>query len=224
MRELAEGMRRGDPSAASGGTQREMARALDRMADRMGQTSGARDQEGQQVADALSRTRELREKLGDLQKQIEAVSKQAGEQGSPGKGTASPSSARGRESQQPPSEAQRQLADLRRQYLDALRQAGTQGGDQAQGAGMANAATTPVGQQMVTSAPGTEAFKQDFSKWESLHKEVRLGLEQLEASLSQRLVESAARDRLRSGADDRAPAAYRGSIDRYFRSLAQEPR
>ena len=65
--------------------------------------------------------------------------------------------------------------------------------------------STPVDQQMVTSAPGTQAFKQDFSKWETLHKDVALGLERLEAALSQRVVERAARERLRTGATDRVP-------------------
>ena len=49
--------------------------------------------------------------------------------------------------------------------------------------------STPEGQEMVSSAPGTQAFKQDFSKWETLHKEIALGLERLEAALSQRVVE-----------------------------------
>jgi hypothetical protein len=32
---------------------------------------------------------------------------------------------------------------------------------------------------MVSSAPGTEAFKQDFTRWETLHRELTLGLERL---------------------------------------------
>ena len=84
--------------------------------------------------------------------------------------------------------------------------------------------STPVDQQMVTSAPGTQAFKQDFSKWETLHKDVALGLERLEAALSQRVVERAARERLRTGSADRVPDQYRSTVDRYYRALAQEPR
>jgi len=77
---------------------------------------------------------------------------------------------------------------------------------------------------MVTSAPGTQAFKQDFAKWESLHKEVALGLEKLEAALSQRVVERAARERLRTGGVDRVPDTYRATVERYYRALAEEPR
>ena len=58
----------------------------------------------------------------------------------------------------------------------------------------------------------------------SLHKEIALGLERLEAALSQRVVERAARERLRTGATDRVPDAYRSTVDRYYRALAQEPR
>jgi hypothetical protein len=77
---------------------------------------------------------------------------------------------------------------------------------------------------MVTAAPGTEAFKQDFARWESLHREVTLGLERYEASLSHKAIEKAARDRLRSGGVDGTPPEYASSVDRYFRTLASEPR
>jgi hypothetical protein len=90
--------------------------------------------------------------------------------------------------------------------------------------GTGRAMSTPVDQQMVSSAPGTEAFKQDFSKWESLHKEIALGLEKVEAALSQRAVERAARDRLRAGELARVPDAYKGTVDRYYRALAEDPR
>ena len=76
---------------------------------------------------------------------------------------------------------------------------------------------------MVSSAPGTEAFKQDFTRWETLHRELTLGLERLESDLSQRVIDKAAKDRLRSGSADRTPVEYRSSVDKYFRALAQEP-
>jgi hypothetical protein len=50
-----------------------------------------------------------------------------------------------------------------------------------------------------------------------------LGLERLEASLSQKLLDKAARDRMRSGAADRAPDKYQRAVDDYFRSLAARP-
>jgi hypothetical protein len=80
--------------------------------------------------------------------------------------------------------------------------------------------STPEGQAMVRSAPGTEAFKQDFSQWEALHRDVTLRLERLEATLSQRLLEQALRDRLPGGAADEAPGSYQQAVDRYFKALA----
>jgi hypothetical protein len=114
---------------------------------------------------------------------------------------------------------------LQREYLEQLRNAGELGERLEQASpGTGRAMSTPIEQQMVTSAPGTQAFKQDFSKWETLHKDIALGLERLEAALSQRVVERAARERLRTGATDRVPDTYRSTVDRYYRALAQEPR
>jgi hypothetical protein len=87
-------------------------------------------------------------------------------------------------------------------------------------AGDGGGMSTPEGRSPSVSAPGTEAFKQDFSRWESLHKQVSLRLERLEASLSQRLLERAARERVQAGSADTAPDGYQQAVDRYFRSLA----
>ena len=228
MREIAEAVRRGDAKASQGEPQRAVARELDRLADKVGgtQSSGA-DREGQQLTDDLSKARELRDRLADLQRQIETASKQggSGEQGKEGKsggqGGERKTAGQGESGEQ----GQRRLADLRREYLEQLRNAGELGQRLEQASpGTGRAMSTPIGQEMVNSAPGTEAFKQDFSKWESLHKEIALGLERLEAGLSQRVVERAARERLRTGATNRVPDAYRSTVDRYYRALAQEPR
>ena len=231
MRALADGVRRGDAKATAGEQQRAIARELDRLADKVGgtQDSGA-DREGKQLADDLSKARELRDRLADLQRQIETAGKQ-GESGKPGEsakqsepgkpGESGEQGGRGTAGQQ----GQRQLAELQREYLEQLRNAGELGERLEQASpGTGRAMSTPIEQQMVTSAPGTQAFKQDFSKWETLHKDIALGLERLEAALSQRVVERAARERLRTGATDRVPDTYRSTVDRYYRALAQEPR
>lgn len=226
MRELADGVRKGDAAANRGERQRELARALDRLADRVGGQPAGNDREGRQLADDLARARELRERLGDLQQQIDEMSKQGNKPAE--RGQPSGQSADGNQAGQPTDSGQsrqRQLAELTRRYQEELRNAGQLGERLEQAApGTGRAMSTPVGQQMVTSAPGTEAFKQDFSKWENLHKEIALGLEKFEAALSQRVVERAARERLRAGATDRVPDPYRSSVDRYYRALAQEPR
>ncbi|MGE3178468.1 MAG: hypothetical protein AB7O32_13465, partial [Vicinamibacterales bacterium] len=76
------------------------------------------------------------------------------------------------------------------------------------------------GQGMVTSAPGTEAFKQDFAKWDDLRRQVTQALERAESDLSKRLQAKAAKDRLAAGIDDRPPAEYNDQVDRYFKAIA----
>ena len=223
MRAAAEALRRGPGTTSRAETApnpadaaRELARTLDRVADRLADASGEHDPEGRKLADQLARAREARERLSDLRRQIERLQQEpqpgdteqrgrAAQGGSPGDG--------GR---------QRELQRLGEQYAEQLREAARlqeQAGSQNRGGG----ASTPEGQAMSRSAPGTEAFKQDFSRWEVLHKDVTLGLERLEATLSQTLLERAARNRLTAGGADRAPDEYQRAVDAYFKSLAQRP-
>ena len=73
---------------------------------------------------------------------------------------------------------------------------------------------------MVLSAPGTEAFKQDFAKWEALRKQATQALERAESSIAQRLRARQGHERLGANVDDRPPAAYADQVDRYFKALA----
>lgn len=74
------------------------------------------------------------------------------------------------------------------------------------------------------SAPGTEAFKQDYAKWQSLAGDVAKTLERLEASVAARLSSEAAKDRLRAGGSERVPDAYKGRVSKYFESIATRPK
>ncbi len=98
---------------------------------------------------------------------------------------------------------------------DGSRDGRQDGGDGAYG--------TPEGHEFSRSAPGTEAFKQDYARWESLSKNVKDALEDLETSLANRLSDQRARDRVTAGEDDRAPAAYEDAVSRYYRSIARRP-
>jgi hypothetical protein len=69
------------------------------------------------------------------------------------------------------------------------------------------------------SAPGTEAFKQDFAKWEEMRRQATQVLENVEASVSKRLQAKQARDRLAAGTDDKPPAGYEAGR-RYFKAIA----
>ena len=72
-------------------------------------------------------------------------------------------------------------------------------------------------------APGTEAFKQAYSAWESLRDDVELALEQFEASRSRALTAEETSDRLNVGPDEQIPEKYRRLVEEYYRSLASGP-
>jgi hypothetical protein len=228
----------GDRQAAGGAESedaRAIARALDRVADRLGAAASGQSSEDGRLAEQAARAGDLRQRLGDLRRQIEQLERESKAEGNQQRsaqqaqnGQKSGSSA-GSSNGEPSADArvgreQRRQA-LEQQYREALEEASrlqreaASNGRQGRGA----AGGTPEGQQMSLSAPGTEAFKQDFSAWDSLHKDVTLRLERLEASLSQKLLEKAAKDRMRSGAADRAPDRYQRAVDDYFRSLASRP-
>ena len=84
------------------------------------------------------------------------------------------------------------------------------------GGGFSFDAPTSVG----LSAPGTEAFKQDFAKWEEMRRQATQLLDNVETALSRKLQEKQARDRLAAGADDKAPAGYQKQVDDYFKAIA----
>jgi hypothetical protein len=76
------------------------------------------------------------------------------------------------------------------------------------------------GQGLILSAPGTEAFKQDVARWETLKRQATVALEQAESTLSKKLQASSSKDRLAAGVDDNAPAEYRNQVDAYFKAIA----
>jgi hypothetical protein len=80
--------------------------------------------------------------------------------------------------------------------------------------------TTPENWYPSLSAPGTEAFKQDFSKWESLKKGLLSALERTETKLSSQLRERESRTRLNAGGYQGVASDYQEMVDRYYQSLA----
>ncbi len=70
------------------------------------------------------------------------------------------------------------------------------------------------------SAPGTEAFKQDFSRWESLKKNLLVSLEDVESKLSGELRAIENKQRFNAGGHETVSEAYRELVDKYYRSLA----
>ncbi len=75
---------------------------------------------------------------------------------------------------------------------------------------------------MTLSAPGTEAFKQDFANWESMRRQATQALENVESAASKKLQARQSKDRLAAGADDKAPAQYQQQVDSYFKAIASK--
>lgn len=231
------------PSAAStdpraeAGAQQDIARSLDRIADALASANGSRDGESKKLSDQLARAQELRDRLNSITRELKesadrqsgkstlqpsgnpngqpsarSEQKAAGETGQPSKGESGGASG-GNDLARLREEYARQLKQTR-DLLDELRR---EDPTSQHGAGF-----TYEGQGMVLSAPGTEAFKQDFAKWDDLRKQATQALDNAQLSLSQKLQAKEARDRLAAGGGDRAPAEYQKQVDSYFKAIASK--
>ena len=200
--------------------QEEVARALDKVANGLSAGDQPRDGESRKLSGQLARAQALRDQIEGLSREASKLGGQdssrsesaAGQSGRAGQPQAA--GGNGSDVSRLRDEYNRRLQETRK-LLDEMRRddsALTPGG----------IGFTFEGQGMVLSAPGTEAFKQDFAKWEALRKQVTLALDRAESSLSQRLQARQARDRLAAGVDDKAPADYQQQVDSYFKALATQ--
>lgn len=208
----------------------EIARALEEVASRL---DAARDGDrgaAQRLSDELSRARELRDRLGDVERSLERLSAEgqrrdgpAGQEraaeGRPGQRQG------GRASDQPgrdgePSASAADVADLQRQLAAQLRETHERVESLSRDNPELRGPATPEQWQPSVSAPGTEAFKQDFARWESLKSNLLAALEKVERSLTTQLREQETKDRLNAGASDAVPDDYRAMVEKYYRSLA----
>jgi hypothetical protein len=207
------------PPAAS--TAQELARQLDQLADRLAGATGDQDGNTRKLSEQLARTEEARDKLQQIGQALEkagrengraggnSAQKTAGESGRTGEGR---QGAGGTDLTKLREESLRQLQDAQR-LLEELRR-------QDPGASRNGAGFTFEGQGMVMSAPGTEAFKQDFEKWDLLKRQAMVALEEAGSAVAKKVQTAAAKDRLAAGVEDTAPADYRSQVDTYFKSLA----
>ena len=218
IRETAKEMRETSavPSAGRAGqaapsrraeTEQELARALDRLVDRLSVAAGV-----DEIAQALDESRRMRGRLDRLEDQIrDAEAQQRSDRAAGGRsGAGAPQPDR---LQQLREEYARE-AQRTRQTLSRLERA-------APGAGVGG--TSPEGHEWSVTDQGTEAFKQDFSQWEALRKDVTSALERYEAAVVARAARQSLRERLSGGGSDRVPDAYRDLIARYYESLARKP-
>jgi hypothetical protein len=219
MRDGAQQMRRG--AAGNAAAEQELARALDRVADKLGAAPSA-------LSDQLAQTRAIRDRLQGAEQQLRDAEARARD-GARGRDAGSDNAPPARAARQGGQSggAREQTGDdvrrLREEYQRELQRAqdalGRLNGGEPRSAGMG---ATPEEQQFSRSAPGTEAFKQDRSGWETLRKSVDLALEKYEASVSDRLSRARVEQRLSAGGSDRVPDAYGQLIAKYFESLARK--
>jgi hypothetical protein len=199
MREAARPNRQGSDGRQDG---EQIARALERLADKLG-AAGGEGAASQELSAELSRLRQLREELATLDRRLTEM-KNGGTQGrgqQNGRGAQPGGAGQDAGAQQPWNEARELLNEMRRED-DSLVPPQADGFNPGR------------------SAPGTEAWKQDFAKWEELKAQLSAALEWSEQTTAERLRQQQSRDRLNAGASQSVPESYRRLVDKYYRALA----
>ncbi|HVS12176.1 MAG TPA: hypothetical protein VMS76_20105 [Planctomycetota bacterium] len=194
MREGARQMRE-ESGAGAAESERQLARALEDVADRMG---GQASSEAGRLSEQLAEAGRTRDRLDRLEAEIRDAE------------------ARGKDKAGQASDLER----LHAEYQGELERARDALG-QLQEAARGGTGATPEGQQAVTSSAGTEGFKQDRSEWASLRQGIDSAIGKQEAALSERLARALAEDRLSAGGSERVPDAYQRLIARYYESIAR---
>jgi hypothetical protein len=183
------------PLRGAAGTEQQIARDLNQVVDQLGGTERAED-----LSRELDQAQALRERLDTLERQI-----------------------RDAEAKEKPGSPSADLQRLRDQYAKEVRQArDTLSRLERSAPGSGLGGITPETHEWSVTDQGTEAFKQDFSHWQSLRKDVDSALERYEASIVARASRKSLQDRLSGGGSDRVPDAYRRLIARYYESLARK--
>jgi hypothetical protein len=214
MREEGTGARAGRNGAAPkrnlAEAEQQIAQALSRALDRL---DAGRDGVGE-ISRALDQTRRMREQLDGLEQRLrQAEAKSGRAAGAQGRG-ASPGNQ---------SSVQDDVKQLREEYAQAARRTREELSRLERGApGSASGGTSPEGHEWSVTDQGTEGFKQDYSEWQSLKKNVESALERYEAATVARAARNSLQDRLSAGGSERVPDAYRKLIARYYESLARK--
>jgi hypothetical protein len=207
--------------------EQQLADALDRLSRTLNAAdAGGAKGDSQKLADQLDQVREARDRLARLEKQIKDARDQAeaGRGSQPGRaGQSGPEGQRGQRGARGDGQGGGDIARLQDEYnkelqrtrelMDRLRLDTPESGGRM---------TSPEQHEWSGSAPGTEAFKQDYAAWQSLSSDVAKVLERYEASVAGRLANALVKDRLRAGGSERVPDAYQKRVSRYFESLAKK--
>ena len=188
---------------------------LAQVAEQLELVPGGLSDEARRLSEELDRTRALRERLGELERQIEALARlgEVGELAS--------SATKVEPNVEDESDG---LARLVEAYERELRRAEDLLGELRRENPSLAGRVKGLSGQYTRSAPGTEAFKQDFTRWDELRQDVAEALERLEASRSRLLSVEELRGRLSSGADESVPETYRALVEAYYKALAVSER
>ena len=226
MRDTAKQMRDAASGRGASETRPQSEEEIARVLERAAAALGERNADRQALSDRLEQTRAMRERLNKLDQQLRDADAgqrasrgergqrtQAGEEGRQGR-----EGSRGSTGSGQPGDLQRLREEYSRELQRTREALSRMQGEQRSGQDMA----TPETHEFSRSAPGTEAFKQDYSGWDALRREIDLAMERYEAAVSDRLIRNAAADRFDAGGSDRVPDAYRQSIARYYQSLARQ--
>ena len=214
-------------SRETGKAEQQLADTLDRVARRLnGADAGGAKGDTRRLADQLDQVRDARDRLARLEQQLRDA--RGGKQSSPSSASAPASGSGGRAAQSSPDAGTANAtADVDRLQQEYAREAQRtrdlvdrlqRGGDRQTGGG----GSTPEQHEWSRSAPGTEAWKQDYAQWESLGKDVARALERYESGLADQLSRALTADRLRAGGSDRVPDEYQRRIANYFESIAKK--
>ena len=212
-----------DPRSQTG-SQNEIARTLDKVADKLGGATGATD-DSRKLSEQLARARDLRDRLDTTSRELQKLGQQNAKSGNSSSPQKAPGdtgrSGRGESGGGQPGGGD--IARLRDEYAKHLKDTQDlmeQMQREDPGFSRGGAGFTFQGQGMTFSAPGTEAFKQDFAKWDDMRRQATSALDRVESSLSKKLQAQESKDRLAAGVEDKAPLEYQKQVDSYFKALA----
>jgi hypothetical protein len=180
---------------------RDLARALDRVAGQLGEAAGVSDREGERLSASLQRTGELRTQLADVQRALDALAREG-------------------ETPDTVPDRQRRLGQLQRDAQGRLGEARALAEElQQANPELRQSPTTPEDWRPSLSDPGTEAFKQDLTRWESLKRQLLAAVDRTERRLTDALRARMLTDRLPAGGAAQVADEYRPLVDQYFQTL-----
>ncbi len=195
MREQAQKLQRGGAPGSS--AEGDPDQSLSSALERVAEQLGAgTDAQTRRLADEMARNRAARQKLEETARRLEGTQ---------------------REGNTDAQEDLRNELQRGRQMLRDLQQSGDR-----PDSGMGRSA--PEQQEWSRSAPGLESFKQDFSRWEQLKRDITLALERRDLAIAQRLKGQKGSESVNAGTVEELPAQYRTKVSRYFEALARAGR